>query len=237
MKTHSPAGRRRIGFRRSATYTGCVMTAILPPIDLTPGTILGDEVYSRIGAAILDGRLAPGQRLRDVDLAAQLGVSRTPVREALQRLERFGLVEVAVGRYTRVSEIDTRLREDTGVFMAYFMGNVLQVTLRACSDEELSAIVDAADVVVSCADAADPLALFDSSVVMFELLTRASGNSVIIAIIRETSLSILRSLRGWYPFLAAPLENASLYVVLREQIASRDAAGAERTLRRLHGID
>jgi len=64
------------------------MSATLSPIKLTHGTILSDEVYSCIGAAILDGRLRPGQRLRDVDLAAELGISRTPVREALQRLER-----------------------------------------------------------------------------------------------------------------------------------------------------
>ncbi len=82
------------------------MSPKLSPIDhsdLTSGVSLSDEVYARIGAAILDGTLAPGERLRDVDIATQLGISRTPVREALQRLERFGLVEVAVGRYTRVS--------------------------------------------------------------------------------------------------------------------------------------
>ena len=45
------------------------------------------RVYQSLQDAIVSGELAPGQRLRDQDLAARLGVSRTPVREALQRLE------------------------------------------------------------------------------------------------------------------------------------------------------
>ena len=76
------------------------MSTFLRPIDhndLTTGVSLSDEVYARIGAAIVDGSLAPGERLRDGDIAAQLGISRTPVREALQRLERFGLVELLQG--------------------------------------------------------------------------------------------------------------------------------------------
>ena len=117
------------------------MSATLSPIKLTHGTILSDEVYSCIGAAILDGRLRPGQRLRDVDLAAELGISRTPVREALQRLERLGLVEVAVGRYTRVSEPGEQLRADTAVFTVLTLGNALRLALASCCDDQLRAIV------------------------------------------------------------------------------------------------
>jgi DNA-binding GntR family transcriptional regulator len=52
-----------------------------------------DWVYEEIKAAIVDLRLAPGHPLREAALAAQLGVSKTPIREALTRLEQEGLVE------------------------------------------------------------------------------------------------------------------------------------------------
>jgi DNA-binding GntR family transcriptional regulator len=58
--------------------------------------------------AIVDGTLVPGERLNDVELAEWLGVSRTPVREALARLEQAGLVQTKPGRYTRVSPLDVR---------------------------------------------------------------------------------------------------------------------------------
>jgi len=219
-----------------APYTDPSMSATLDPIELTSGVILSDEVYSTIGAAILEGRLAPGMRLRDIDLAQQLGVSRTPVREALQRLERFGLVEIAVGRYTRVSVPDEKLREDTGEFTALFMGNALRLALRNATDDELTEIVAHADAVVAAADSADPLLLFERSTDMFVQVTRATGNSVFVGIIREAALAIQRNLRGWVPFMAQPLERSAHYSSLREAISRRDADEAERLLRHLHGV-
>lgn len=212
------------------------MTAILPPIELTEGTILGDEVYVRIGDAILNGTLQPGQQLRDVDLAAQLGVSRTPVREALQRLERFGLVEVAVGRYTRVSAPDERLRAETGAFTAYFMGNALRLALSECTDDELAGLVAALDAVIRAVAGGDTLQVFDASTAFFTRVTIATHNAVFTGFIREASLAIRRNLRGWEPFVACPLARAQSYRDLREAIATRNGDEAERILRYLHNV-
>ena len=53
---------------------------------------LRDVVFENLRGAIVEGRLKPGQRLMEVQLAEQLGVSRTPVREAIRKLELEGLV-------------------------------------------------------------------------------------------------------------------------------------------------
>ncbi len=53
---------------------------------------LGQEAYDRIRDAIRDGSLAPGLRLTEIDLAARVGASRTPVRQAIARLESEGLL-------------------------------------------------------------------------------------------------------------------------------------------------
>ena len=70
--------------------------------------LLRDDVYHRLRDAIVDGSLAPGEQLRDGELAAWLGVSRTPVREALLRLAEAGLVVAQPGRSTTVSSLDLR---------------------------------------------------------------------------------------------------------------------------------
>src|ERR1700733_8234926 len=62
------------------------------------------EVFDRLRTWIEDGQLEPGEVIKDIELAAVLGVSRTPVREALQMLEQHGLVETRPGRPTRVTE-------------------------------------------------------------------------------------------------------------------------------------
>ncbi len=69
-------------------------------------TFVREEAYQKIRNWILEGILAPGVQLKDKELALQLGVSRTPIREALMRLEDEGLVETKPNRYTLVTTID-----------------------------------------------------------------------------------------------------------------------------------
>src|SRR3954468_2113782 len=74
--------------------------------------LLRDRAYVTLRDAIVDGTLQPGERLRDQELCTWLGLSRTPVREALGRLERDGLVETAPQRFTRVAPLDRRTARD-----------------------------------------------------------------------------------------------------------------------------
>ena len=80
--------------------------------------LLRDDVYTRLRDAIVDGTLVPGERLRDQELAAWLGVSRTPVREALLRLAQAGLVHAAPGRSTTVATLDARAIRDAQAVVA-----------------------------------------------------------------------------------------------------------------------
>ena len=65
-----------------------------------------DQVYLALREQISDGTLPRGGRLHQEDLATELGVSRTPVREALRRLAAEGLVEMHTNRGARVADID-----------------------------------------------------------------------------------------------------------------------------------
>jgi DNA-binding GntR family transcriptional regulator len=75
---------------------------------LVTRSLLRDNAYRMIRDAIVDGTLAPGERLNDPELIAWLGVSRTPIREALARLELAGLVQSKPGRFTIVSPLSMR---------------------------------------------------------------------------------------------------------------------------------
>src|SRR3569833_1997881 len=69
-------------------------------------TLLRESAYEAIRDAIVRGELAPGASVRDADLAARLGLSRAPVRDALSRLADEGLVEPKPQSYTRVTPLD-----------------------------------------------------------------------------------------------------------------------------------
>jgi DNA-binding GntR family transcriptional regulator len=63
------------------------------------------SIFNTLLSGIHEGRLLPGERISDGALAEQFQVSRTPVREAIQRLRDLGLVEASASRYTRVASV------------------------------------------------------------------------------------------------------------------------------------
>ncbi|WP_051792490.1 GntR family transcriptional regulator [Amycolatopsis jejuensis] len=75
--------------------------------------LLSDEVFDRLRDSIVRGELAPGEKVKDGELAQRLGLSRTPVREALNRLVDYGLVEARPGVYTRITTVNRRDAEKT----------------------------------------------------------------------------------------------------------------------------
>jgi len=89
---------------------------------------LRDEVYQRILSQVQRGDLPAGSRVRDVALAAELGVSRTPVREALLRLVGDGVLDTALGRGFRVRPLDPAELRDVGEML----GTLASLALR-CS--------------------------------------------------------------------------------------------------------
>jgi DNA-binding GntR family transcriptional regulator len=99
-------------------------------------SLLRDDVYRRLRDAIVDGTFAPGEQLKDGELAQWLGVSRTPVREALLRLGTSGLVVALPGRSTTVSDIDARaVRDARDVIAAMHELAVREITGRLPEDD------------------------------------------------------------------------------------------------------
>ena len=87
----------------------------MPIISRTP---LRDEVYRQVLDRIATGKLSPGMRVKDTDLAVELGVSRTPVREALLRLSREGVVTADMGRGFSVQPLIRAEMEEIGAVLA-----------------------------------------------------------------------------------------------------------------------
>lgn len=73
---------------------------------------LRDVVFQTLREYIIKGKLKPGERLREISLADQLGVSRTPVREAIHKLEREGLVDLLPRRGALVSKMTEKKIRD-----------------------------------------------------------------------------------------------------------------------------
>lgn len=78
-------------------------------------TLIREGVYGHLRRAVLDGDLAPGERLGEAELGERLGVSRTPIREALMRLTQDGLLVSEANKGVRVRTISAAEARDTYV--------------------------------------------------------------------------------------------------------------------------
>jgi DNA-binding GntR family transcriptional regulator len=95
--------------------------------------------------AILDGTLEPGEQLKDAEIAEWLGLSRTPIREALARLEEYGLVETAPNRYTRVTPLSAADSRDAFTVVAALHSLAASLGVPRVEESELATMRKAND--------------------------------------------------------------------------------------------
>lgn len=211
------------------------MATPLSPLE-PRGAVLGDEVYRTLGEAILDGSLAPGERLRDQELAEWLGVSRTPVREAIQRLTRIGLVEVAPNRFTRVTVPDPRSAADTDEFMGYVLADCVRITLTRADDDAVATAVEMATCLRDASARDDRLALYEASTDLFTHIVKSTGNTTFLTVFLVGEFALRRDLAAWNPAVEAVEERTELYSRLVHALAARDGDAAEQAIHCIHGF-
>jgi DNA-binding GntR family transcriptional regulator len=171
----------------------------LPVKDSAPveRQLLRDVVYNRLYDGILDGTLEPGETLLDDKLTAWLGVSRTPIREALMKLADIGLVEMAPNRYTRVAPIDHRAIDEaiytTGLLHEY----AARTAVPQLDNAAVTRLDKAAKEVRKTAKAGDRPALgraLNDFLLEFE---RTAGNEVLLSVSEGLSPQLLRYIAVW----------------------------------------
>jgi len=118
------------------------------PLPELSSTTLADQAYEALRAAIVSGELPWGERITERGLAARLGVSATPVREALRRLEQERLVERTGPRSLRVASMTADARAESSELEAALEGVAAKLAARKISErglDQLDQLLDAAD--------------------------------------------------------------------------------------------
>ncbi len=197
--------------------------------------LLAEEVYQRVGASIIDGTLPPGHRIRDADLAAQFSVSRMPIREALQRLERIGLVEMYPSRYTQVTEVSPALTAKTREFTGYVGGAIAALAVPRLNQDERAEAAQRALAVTDALD--DPAAVSAARQELLRYLSEHSENDIFRSVLEEMSMLISRNLRPWSLSTAEADRMRTVHEQLAEAILIGDGAAAERLVRAMHLVD
>lgn len=157
------------------------------PIPKTTQTLerstLRESVYVQLRDWIISGVLESQEILRDQELAERLGVSRTPVREALRRLEDEGLVETAKNRWTRVRMV--RLEEARQIYPIVRALELLalELALPNLSAEDLAQMQAANAQLEAALEAANPEAATAADVHLHNILIQRCQNPELISIL------------------------------------------------------
>lgn len=158
-------------------------------------SLLRDDVYRRLRDAIVDGTFLPGEQLKDTELAAWLGVSRTPIREALLRLGASGLVVAVPGRSTTVSEIDPQAVRDARDVIAAMHQLAVRETAGRLTDDDVTRMRDANRRFARALSSGDLDAAMDADEELHSIPVAALGNHAVEAVLDQFAPIVRRAER------------------------------------------
>jgi DNA-binding GntR family transcriptional regulator len=203
----------------------------LVPIKLDSYKPLREVVAETLREAIVNGTLNPGERLMEIQLAEELGVSRTPVREAIRKLELEGFVVMIPRRGTYVADLS--IKDINEVFEIRTALDVLAAGLAVerITEDELEQLerllVEIGELIET--DDTDRIVEADSQ--FHDVLYRASRNDRLVGIINNLreQFTRFRSISIQYP--GRMVKSVEEHRRLVEAIASRDTELAQQIAR------
>ena len=144
---------------------------------------LRDVVFNTLRQAIITGEFAPGERLMEIALANRLGVSRTPVREAIRKLELEGLVVMIPRKGAEVAKITEKDLRDVLEVRSSLEELAAELATERMNEEIKEKLEKALDDFKKAIDSEDNAAIADSDVEFHDIIFEATGNARLIQII------------------------------------------------------
>ncbi len=200
-------------------------------LDASLSLPLREVVFLRLRQAILQGDLQPGERLMEIQLANQLGVSRTPVREAIRKLELEGLVTMIPRRGAEVANITKRDMQDVLEVRSTLEELAVELCCHRITSEGLSELKNASKVFEAAVKSGDVLTMADADIKFHDIIYKATGNRRLIQIINNLREQI-------YRYRLEHIKNESTrrslideHNEILEKIVNRDVEAARNSIR------
>ena len=191
-----------------------------------------DSVYMELRGKILSRELKPAQRLLEVKIANEMGVSRTPVREALRRLANEGLVKIVPNSGARVASPSSHEMDNSYSVREYLENMSVELACRTGMDkrtlERLDGLVRDGD---AAYDAGDVDAFLAANNDFHRIIAEAGKNYVLSEyvdnIIQRTNVYIY----FYSKFIEAENKSSGEHRAILRAIAQRDRIGAQELMK------
>ena len=153
---------------------------------------LRDVVFNTLRRAILRGELKPGERLMEIALANRLGVSRTPVREAIRMLEQEGLVIMIPRKGAQVAQITMKDLNDVLEVRLGLEELAMQFACKRITQVEIGEMKQALEEIERLQEAEDVTALAEADVAVHDIIYKATDNKRLNQIINNVREQMYR---------------------------------------------
>ncbi|MBP5198223.1 MAG: GntR family transcriptional regulator [Lachnospiraceae bacterium] len=153
---------------------------------------LRDVVFNTLRQAILTGDLKPGERLMEIHLADKLGVSRTPIREAIRKLELEGLVIMIPRRGAEVAQITEKSMNDVLEVRQSLDALCVELACDRITEEELENLKRACVGFELAVKTKDTKKIAQADVALHDIILKATGNDRLISLVNNLAEQMYR---------------------------------------------
>jgi len=210
----------------------------VPTADHAERLLVRDRVADSIRTAILDGTLEPGERLHDDQLTSWLGVSRTPIREALATLATEGLIEMAANRYTRVALPDPDEVLDALRTLGLLIGGVVRLTVPVLTDEDVAVAERRLDAEMERLRDGGTARIVLTIGGAYDAWLSLCPNALLVETARKVIAGLAYKLRVDAIGELVPVEHLlEHYPVFRDAVVAGDAVAAELAIETIHMLE
>lgn len=158
------------------------LTSIMTEYPYMP---LRDVVFHTLRRAIMQGDLKPGERLMEIKLANRLGVSRTPIREAIRMLELEGLVTMVPRKGAQVAEITEKDLKDVLEVRIGLEELAVKFVCQRIDDRQLRELQEASRKFAEAVQSEDLTKLAEADVNFHDLIYKATGNERLVQLLNN----------------------------------------------------
>lgn len=153
---------------------------------------LRDVVFNTLREAILKGELKPGERLMELQLAAKLGVSRTPIREAIRMLEQEGLAVTVPRKGAEVARMTEKDMEDVLQVREALDELAVNIACEKITEEQLDNLRQAMKEFEASTKSGDVKRIATADVLFHDIIYQSTGNSKLVSMLNNLREQIYR---------------------------------------------
>ncbi len=189
---------------------------------------LRDVVFEHLRNSIINGDLKPGERLMEVQLAEHLGVSRTPVREAIRKLELEGLVVMVARKGAYVADVSIKDILDVLEVRSVLEGLAAYLSAERMTEEELEELELISYHFKRCIENGNTEGMIEKDMQFHDRIFKSTRNAKLIQIAQSFQEQVQRFRITYFSEYNQPKDLLMEHQVILEAIANRDAVAAQQ---------